>query len=175
MSDSRKKPTRKKQSVTDRNAVHVEMWRYYLMWGFVIVCFLALVGRAFYVQIVNHDFLQNKLNANIQRTETVKAMRGVIYDRHGVPLAISTPIMKVVIDPRDYFETKKLYEEITAELKKDPDNRKLKRQLPDKNLNLDELADAVGMDRAELTKKMNERPRSRYLVLKKKFLHNKLN
>ena len=167
MSDSRKKPTRKKQSVTDRNAVHVEMWRYYLMWGFVIVCFLALVGRAFYVQIVNHDFLQNKLNANIQRTETVKAMRGVIYDRHGVPLAISTPIMKVVIDPRDYFETKKLYEEITAELKKDPDNRKLKRQLPDKNLNLDELADAVGMDRAELTKKMNERPRSRYLVLKK--------
>ena len=167
MSDSRKKPTRKKQSVTDRNAVHVEMWRYYLMWGFVILCFLALVGRAFYVQIVNHDFLQNKLNANIQRTETVKAMRGVIYDRHGVPLAISTPIMKVVIDPRDYFETKKLYEEITAELKKDPDNRKLKRQLPDKNLNLDELADAVGMDRAELTKKMNERPRSRYLVLKK--------
>ena len=167
MSDSRKKPTRKKQSVTDRNAVHVDMWRYYLMWGFVILCFLALVGRAFYVQIVNHDFLQNKLNANIQRTETVKAMRGVIYDRHGVPLAISTPIMKVVIDPRDYFETKKLYDEITAELKKDPDNRKLKRQLPDKNLNLDELADAVGMDRAELRKKMNERPRSRYLVLKK--------
>jgi cell division protein FtsI (penicillin-binding protein 3) len=33
-------------------------------------------------------------------------MRGVISDRHGVPLAISTPIMKVVIDPRDYFETK---------------------------------------------------------------------
>jgi Cell division protein FtsI/penicillin-binding protein 2 len=52
-------------------------------------------------------------------------------------------------------------------LAKDPNNRKLKRQLPDKNLNLDELADAVGMDRAELRRKMNERPRSRYLVLKK--------
>lgn len=167
MTDSRKRPTRKKQSVTDRNTMNVDMWRYYLMWGAVLLCFFALVFRAFYVQIINHDFLQNKVNANILRTETIKAMRGVIYDRHGVPLAISTPIMKIVIDPRDYFENQKLYDEITTELKKDPNNRKLKRQLPDKNLNLDELADAVGMDRAELRKKMNDRPRSRYLVLKK--------
>ena len=43
---------------------------------------------------------------------------GVISDRHGVPLAISTPIMKIVIDPRDYFDTKHLYDEITAELKR---------------------------------------------------------
>ncbi len=79
---------------------------------------LLLVGRAFYVQIINKDFLQNKANAKILRTETIKAMRGVIYDRHGVPLAISTPMMKVVIDPRDYFDNKKLFEEITAELAK---------------------------------------------------------
>ena len=168
MVDKRNKQVRKKQqSVTDKNTLSVDMWRFYLMWGVVLLCFLALVGRAFYVQVINKDFLQNKANANILRTEKVKAMRGVIYDRHGVPLAISTPVMKVVIDPRDYFETKKQFDEITAELAKDPNNRKLKRQLPDKNLNLDELADAVGIDRAELKKKMNEKPRSRYLVLQK--------
>ena len=94
--------------------------------------------------------MQNKVNANILRTERIEAMRGVISDRHGVPLAISSPIMKIVIDPRDYFETKHLYDQITAELKQDPNNRKLKRQLPDKNLNLDELADVVGVDRADL-------------------------
>ena len=167
MSDSRKRSTRKVQSVTDRNAVNVDMWRYYLLWGVVILCFLALVGRAFYVQIINHDFLQNKANANILRTETVKAMRGVIYDRHGVPLAISTPVMKIVMDPKDYLDNKKLFDETIVALKNDPNNRKLKRQLPDKNLNLNELADAIGMDRAELIKKVNERSRSRYLVLKK--------
>ncbi|NNH77323.1 penicillin-binding protein PBP3 [Acinetobacter sp. ANC 5380] len=168
MVDKRNKQVRKKQqSVTDKNTLSVDMWRFYLMWSVVLLCFLALVGRAFYVQVINKDFLQNKANANILRTEKVKAMRGVIYDRHGVPLAISTPVMKVVIDPRDYFETKKQFDEITAELAKDPNNRKLKRQLPDKNLNLDELADAVGIDRAELKKKMNEKPRSRYLVLQK--------
>jgi cell division protein FtsI (penicillin-binding protein 3) len=168
MVDKRNKQVRKKQqSVTDKNTLSVDMWRFYLMWSVVLLCFLALVSRAFYVQVINKDFLQNKANANILRTEKVKAMRGVIYDRHGVPLAISTPVMKVVIDPRDYFETKKQFDEITAELAKDPNNRKLKRQLPDKNLNLDELADAVGIDRAELKKKMNEKPRSRYLVLQK--------
>jgi cell division protein FtsI (penicillin-binding protein 3) len=164
----KRKPTRKKQqAVTEKSALQVEMWRFYLMWAVVLACFIALVGRAFYVQVINTEFLQNKANANILRTEKIKAMRGVIYDRHGVPLAISTPIMKVVIDPRDYFDNKKLFDEITAELAKDPHNRKLKRQLPDKNLNLDELADAVGMDRAELKRKLNQRPRSRYLVLKK--------
>ncbi len=160
--------TRKKQQpISEKNALSVDMWRFYLMWSVVLLCFLALVSRAFYVQVINKDFLQNKANANILRTEKIKAMRGVIYDRHGVPLAISTPVMKVVIDPRDYFETKKQFDEITAELAKDPNNRKLKRQLPDKNLNLDELADAVGIDRAELKKKMNDKPRSRYLVLQK--------
>lgn len=174
MVDKRIKQTRRKQqSISEKPTLAFDMWRFYLMWGVVLLCFVILIARAFYVQIINKDFLQNKANANILRTESLKAMRGVISDRHGVPLAISTPIMKIVIDPRDYFDNKKLYDEITAELKKDPNNRKLKRQLPDKNLNLDELADAVGIDRAELKRKLNERPRSRYLVLKKKYHHSR--
>lgn len=167
MVDKRIKPARKKQSITEKPTLAVDMWRFYLMWGIVLLAFLLLVGRAFYVQVINTDFLQNKANANILRTEKIRAMRGVISDRHGVPLAISTPVMKIVIDPRDYVDNKKLYDDITAELKNDPHNRKLKHQLPDKNLNLDELADAVGMDRAALRKAIYDRPRSRYLILKK--------
>lgn len=162
-----KQVARKKQSVTTKNALSVDISRFYIMWAVVLLCFLALIGRAFYVQVINKEFLQNKANAKILRTDKIKAMRGVIYDRNGVPLAISTPIMRVVIDPRDYFDNKKLYDETIQALEKDPNNRKLKRQLPDKNLNLDELADAVGMDRADLRKKMEARPRSRYLILKK--------
>jgi len=162
-----KQVARKKQSVTKKNALSVDISRFYIMWAVVLLCFLALIGRAFYVQVINKEFLQNKANAKILRTDKIKAMRGVIYDRNGVPLAISTPIMRVVIDPRDYFDNKKLYDETIQALEKDPNNRKLKRQLPDKNLNLDELADAVGMDRADLRQKMEARPRSRYLILKK--------
>ena len=169
MVDKRIKQTRKKQqSITEKPTLAFDMWRFYLLWVTVFLCFVVLVTRAFYVQVVNKDFLQNKAKANILRTEQLKAMRGVISDRHGVPLAISTPIMNVVIDPRDYFEAKKQYEEISEKIKKEPENaRRLRRELPDKNLNLDELADIVGMDRASLKKMMNDRPRSRYLVLKK--------
>lgn len=168
MADKRSKPIQKKQqSISERPTLALDMWRFYLLWGTVLLCFVVIVARAFYVQVINKDFLQNKANANILRTERLEAMRGVISDRHGVPLAISTPIMKIVIDPRDYWETKQLYDETMAELKKDPTSRKLKRQLPDKNLNLDELADAVGIDRQSLKKQMSDRPRSRYLVLQK--------
>jgi cell division protein FtsI (penicillin-binding protein 3) len=168
MVDKKVKTVRKKpQPITDKHALAVDVRRFYFMWAVVCLVFLALVGRAFYVQVINKDFLQGKANANILRNNSIQAMRGVIFDRNDVPLAISTAVMKIVIDPRDYFEAKALYDETMAELEKNPDSAKLKRQLPKKNLNLDELADAVGMDRAELKKKVYDRPRSRYLVLKK--------
>ena len=162
-----KQPRKKQQSISEKPSIAVDMWRFYLMWGVVILCFILLVFRAFYVQVVNKDFLQNKANAKILRTEKMKAMRGVISDRNGVPLAISTPIMKVVIDPQNYYETKKTFDEVTAQLKDSPNSNKLKNQLPKENLNLDELADAVGIDREELKRRVKERARSRYVVLKK--------
>lgn len=168
MVDKKVKTVRKKQQpITDKHALAVDVRRFYFMWAVVCIVFLALVGRAFYVQVINKDFLQGKANANILRNNSIQAMRGVIFDRNEVPLAISTAVMKIVIDPRDYFEAKAIYDETMPELAKNPDSAKLKRQLPKKNLNLDELADAVGMDRAELKKKVYDRPRSRYLVLKK--------
>lgn len=162
-----KQPRKKQQSISEKPTIAVDMWRFYLMWGVVLLCFVMLVARAFYVQVINKDFLQNKANAKILRTEKMRAMRGVISDRNGIPLAISTPIMKVVIDPQNYYETKDTFDQITAELKKTPESRKLKNQLPKENLNLDELADAVGIDRDDLKKRVKERSRSRYLVLKK--------
>ena len=64
MADSQKKLTRKKkQSITEKNTLSVDMWRFYLMWGVVLAVFLALIGRAFYVQILNKEFLQGKANA----------------------------------------------------------------------------------------------------------------
>ena len=168
MVDKKTKTTRKRQqSVTDKHALAVDVRRFYFMWFVVSLVFVLLVARAFYVQVLNTDFLQGKADAQILRNNSIKAMRGVIFDRNDVPLAVSTPVIKVVIDPRDYFEAKQLYEDTMRELEKNPNSGKLKRQLPKKNLNLDELATIVGMDSTVLRQKMQARPRSRYLVLKK--------
>ncbi len=48
MVDTRKKQTRKKQqSVTGKNAIHVEMWRFYLMWAVVLLVFRGTGGTCF--------------------------------------------------------------------------------------------------------------------------------
>lgn len=104
MVDKRTKQTRKKQqSISEKPSLAFDMWRFYLLWAVVLLCFVVLIARAFYVQVINKDFLQNKANANILRTGTYRGYAWSDYDRHGVPLAISSPIMKIVIDPRDYF------------------------------------------------------------------------
>lgn len=157
-----RKPNR---SVTEKTTIASDKWRFYLMWGVVLFCLFILVCRAFFVQVIDKNFLQNKANALILREQTIEAMRGVISDRNGVPLAISSPIMKIVMDPRDYYDNKKLYDEMTKP-SADGKRHKPKQKLPDKDFNLDELADAVGIDRNDLKRKMKEHQHSRYLVLK---------
>ena len=51
-----------------------------------------MLGRAFYLQGVHDDFLQARGEARFTRVIEVPASRGVITDRFGEPLAISTPV-----------------------------------------------------------------------------------
>ncbi|MCH4246639.1 MAG: penicillin-binding protein PBP3 [Acinetobacter populi] len=162
-----KKTKQRKSAVSAKPTLAQDMWRFRLLWFAAFAAFILLIGRAFWVQILDSDFLQEKADANISHTEVIRAMRGVISDRHGVPLAISTPVMTVVIDPKDYFEAKAQFEKISQELKKDPHNAKLKRALPQKSFDLDELAQVVGIDAAKLQQDMQRRARSRYLPLKR--------
>ncbi|MDH2916112.1 MAG: penicillin-binding protein 2, partial [Gallionella sp.] len=57
--------------------------------------------RAVYLQGVNNDFLQQKGDARYGRVIEVPAHRGMITDRNGEPLAISTPAETVWASPPD--------------------------------------------------------------------------
>ena len=61
----------------------------------------ALAGRAVFLQVLNTDFLQRQGEARHLRVVTVPAHRGMITDRNGEPLAISTPVQSVWADPGD--------------------------------------------------------------------------
>ncbi|AXK40809.1 penicillin-binding protein 2 [Crenobacter cavernae] len=63
--------------------------------------FLTLVGRALYLQVVQQDFLQNQGDARFRRSLVLEANRGVITDRNGEPLAISTPVQSIWASPDD--------------------------------------------------------------------------
>jgi cell division protein FtsI/penicillin-binding protein 2 len=65
---------------------------------FLIVA-LALIGRLFYLQVLNFDQYQSNTVNQYTKTNTIKAKRGTIYDRNMKVLAISTPVERVFISP----------------------------------------------------------------------------
>lgn len=70
---------------------------------------LALVWRAVDLQIVRKDFLQGQGNARYLRVVSEPAHRGMITDRYGEPLAISTPIDSVWADPQKLIQAREAW------------------------------------------------------------------
>ena len=70
-------------------------WRSRLMALLLLGAFAVLIGRAFYLQILNNDFLQEKGESRYRRDIEISASRGRIADRHGDVLAISTPMKSI--------------------------------------------------------------------------------
>lgn len=66
---------------------------------------LAMSVRAVELQLVRNDFLQGEGQARHLRVVEMPAHRGMITDRNGEPLAISTPVASVWVNPHDLKES----------------------------------------------------------------------
>lgn len=75
------------------------LWRARFVLGLLLLGMVGLVGRAGWLQGVNREFLQAKGESRYGRTLTLTATRGRILDRHGEPLAMSTPVKSVTAIP----------------------------------------------------------------------------
>lgn len=71
-----------------------------LLLGTMLTAMLALVGRAVYLQVLDTEFLQDKGDLQHVGVVDVPAYRGQIKDRNGEPLAISTPVQSIWVNPR---------------------------------------------------------------------------
>ncbi|WP_247646479.1 hypothetical protein [Deefgea sp. CFH1-16] len=78
----------------------LERWRVWTVLGGLMVLFAALLGRALYLQVWNEGFLQDQGDARYRRVLKLEANRGMITDRNGEPLAISTPVQSIWMSPR---------------------------------------------------------------------------
>ena len=76
-------------------------WRSRMLGLLLMGAFAALIGRAFYLQIFNSDFLQEKGESRYRRDIEVSASRGKIVDRNGDMLAVSTPMKTIWAIPAD--------------------------------------------------------------------------
>ncbi len=67
-------------------------WRMATVGGLLLGGLVLIVGRAFYLQGLNTDYLQGRGDAVANRNLTLPAHRGQVSDRNGQLLAISTPV-----------------------------------------------------------------------------------
>lgn len=81
--------------------LRLQAWRSRLMALLILSCFAVLIGRAFYLQVLNNEFLQEKGESRYLRELEISASRGRIADRNGEVLAISTPMKSVWAIPAD--------------------------------------------------------------------------
>jgi cell division protein FtsI (penicillin-binding protein 3) len=82
-----------------------QQWRFHLVWALLIMLLLVLCARVIMLQLVDmeggYKFLQQQGKARTVRTEVINAHRGIIYDRKGEPLAVSTPVQSVWCNPKE--------------------------------------------------------------------------
>ncbi len=105
------------------------------------VCSLALVGRAVDLQLIDNDFYRQQADARFLREIPIPTSRGMITDRNGEPLAVSSPVESIWGNPQ--------------ELLKNPDR-------------LPELATALGVPTDQLTRKLGQRSDKEFMYLRRR-------
>lgn len=115
---------------------------------------LALIARAVDLQIMETDFLQGQGKARYLREVTIASTRGVISDRNGEPLAVSTPVDSVWVNPRQLLEYTKKIELLAQVLEADPEAVKRK------------LSQRAGKEFVWLKRRLNPALASRIKALK---------
>ena len=73
----------------------------------MIIFATVLVSRLFYLQIINGSEYQDNYNLKLEKTETIPATRGNIYDRNGNLLAYNELVYAVTIQDNGTYSSKK--------------------------------------------------------------------
>ncbi len=78
--------------------------RLWLTAAILVLGAVVLVGRAVNLQVMEAEFLQSQGEARFLRQVTIPTVRGNILDRHGEPLAVSTPVESVWAHPGELLQ-----------------------------------------------------------------------
>ncbi|MEO8492085.1 MULTISPECIES: peptidoglycan D,D-transpeptidase FtsI family protein [unclassified Pseudomonas] len=95
-------------------------WRFRLMIGLLALMVGAIVWRIIDLQVVDRDFLIGQGDARSLRHIPIPAHRGLITDRNGEPLAVSTPVTTLWANAKELQTAKEKWPELAAALGQDP-------------------------------------------------------
>jgi cell division protein FtsI (penicillin-binding protein 3) len=89
----------------DHKPLKVARWRFYSVGLVLALLVVVLVVHVASLQVLpnadkGYEFLQDQGESRTLRTEVIPAYRGVITDRNGSPLAVSTPVSTLWANPK---------------------------------------------------------------------------
>lgn len=94
-------------------------WRSSLILGLVLLGAAGLVARAVELQLIDHGFLAKQGDDRSMRVVKIAAHRGAITDRNGEPLAVSTPVDSVWVNPQELNDNIDQLPKLAKALKED--------------------------------------------------------
>ncbi len=80
--------------------------------GVLLFGIAVLLGKAIYIEIYQQDDLQKKSDKRQNRIVSIPAYRGMILDRNGEALAISTPVKTIICDPKKLLHKRERLREL---------------------------------------------------------------
>ena len=104
------------RDLTPEHQVMFSSWRHYFVLLVLLTLLAGLVGRALYLQVYEQDFLADQGVQRQIRTIETPAYRGTILDRFGTPLAISTPVDSVWVNPSEILQNLPALKRVTGKL-----------------------------------------------------------
>ncbi|KAA0949662.1 penicillin-binding protein 2 [Pseudomonas sp. ANT_H14] len=95
-------------------------WRFRVVLGLLALMVGAIVWRIVDLQVVDRDFLIGQGDARSLRHIPIPAHRGLITDRNGEPLAVSTPVTTLWANAKELQVAKDKWPELATALGQDP-------------------------------------------------------
>ena len=99
----------------------LQRWRMRLTLALLFGGFAVLSARAVYLQVWQSEFLTDQGERRAQRVAPIPAYRGMITDRRGEPLAVSTPVETLWANPREANPTPAQIQSLAHILDRNPD------------------------------------------------------
>ena len=94
--------------------------RFVIILTLLLLFAAAIAARIVYLHVFHHEFLAMQGDARAMRNIPIPAHRGVITDRNGEPLAVSTPVMTLWANPKELVKDKARWGELAAVLELKP-------------------------------------------------------
>ena len=161
----------KRKSDAARRANQVVRSRTMLMMALLgVATFVVLFWKLYDLQVRQHDELQEKAVAQQTRSTVITASRGTIYDRNGLPLALSATAETVFISPYEinsYLEEQEQKAKEEAAAAEEEGRPYVPPIIRDKEFIARGLGRILDVDPETILEKM-EKTNSKYEIVKKR-------